>query len=227
MSARYRVGIDVAVRTHRVAGLGPDGEAGSKSFTIEATAAGFADLLRVLRARGAEPGQTVIGLEATGHLWENLEGHLTRAGYRVVVLTPLQTRRYPDVLRKKAKTDDVDAFVIAGLLRSGEAEASSVPDEPMQSLRDLARLRARLLRERQDDLRQLGAQLTVVCPAYRAALGDLLTARARGILRAGPTARHLAQATPRAIPHAAHSAGARGFTLEEATRVRDLARQST
>jgi transposase len=57
----------------------------------------------------------------------------------VVVLNPLQTRRYRDVLRKKAKTDDVDAYVIAGLLRSGEAEASYVPDEPMQSPRDLAR----------------------------------------------------------------------------------------
>ena len=138
MSARYSVGIDVASRTHRVAVLGPGGEAVGKSFTIEATAAGFADLLRALRARGAEPGQTVIGLEATGHLWENLEGYLTRAGYRVVV-NPLQTRRYRDVLRKKAKTDDVDAYVIAGLLRSGEAEASYVPDEPMQSPRDLAR----------------------------------------------------------------------------------------
>lgn len=227
MSAQYSVGIDVALRAHRVAVLGPDGEAVGKSLTIEATAAGFAELVRSLRARGADPAHAVIGLEATGHLWENLEGHLTRAGYRVVVLNPLQTRRYRDVLRKKAKTDDVDAYVIAGLLRSGEAEASYVPDEPIQSLRELARLRARLLRERQDYLRQLMAQLTVVFPEYQAALGDLLTARARGILRAWPTARHVAQATARAIHHAAHSAGARGFTLEEATRIRDLARQST
>jgi transposase len=227
MSTLYSVGIDVALRAHRVALLDRDGEAVGQSFTIDTTTAGFATLVRTLRERGAVPEQTVVAVEATGHLWENLHGYLTRAGYRVVVLNPLQTRRYRDVLRKKAKTDDVDAYVIAGLLRSGQAEASYVPDAQIQSLRELARLRARLMRERQDYLRQLVAQLTVVLPEHQAALGDLLTARARGILRAYPTAHHLAQATPRAIHHAAHSAGARGFTLAEATRVRELARQST
>lgn len=223
----YVIGIDVALRHHRVALLGPDGEAIGRSFTIEAAGAGFAALERTLRERGVPPDQSLIGLEATGDLWENLHTHLTAAGYRVVVLNPWQTRRYRDVLRKKAKTDDVDAYVIAGLLRSGQAEASYVPDEHVQSLRELARLRARLMRERQNYLRQLIAQLVVVFPEHEAALGDLLTARARGILRALPTAHHLAQATPRAIHHAAHSAGARGFTHDDATRVRDLARQST
>jgi transposase len=227
MNAAYSVGIDVALRSHRVAILGPDGEAVGKSFTIESTGAGFATLVATLHARGAAPATSAIGLEATGHLWENLEAHLTSAGYRVVVLNPVQTRRYRDVLRRKAKTDDIDAYVIAGLLRSGEAAASYVPAETIQSLRELARLRARLLRDRQNYLRQLGAQLGVVFPEHADALGDLLTARARGILRACPTAQHLAAATPRAIHHAAHSAGARGFTLDEATRVRDLARAST
>lgn len=226
MTAVYSVGIDVALRSHRVAVLGGDGEAVGRSFTIESTAGGFATLVATLHARGAVAAQSVIGLEATGHLWENLEAHLTRAGYRVVVLNPVQTRRYRDVLRRKAKTDDIDAYVIAGLLRSGAAAASYVPEETIQSLRELARLRARLMRDRQNYLRQLGAQLSVVFPEHPDALGDLLTARARGILRACPTAHHLAAATPHTIHHAAHSAGARGFTLEDATRVRDRARAS-
>ena len=226
MTAVYSVGIDVALRSHRVAVLGGDGEAVGKSFTIESTAGGFAALVETLHARGAGAAQSVIGLEATGHLWENLEAHLTRVGYRVVVLNPVQTRRYRDVLRRKAKTDDIDAYVIAGLLRSGAAAASYVPAETIQSLRELARLRARLMRDRQNYLRQLGAQLSVVFPEHATALGDLLTARARGILRACPTAYHLAAATPRTIHHAAHSAGARGFTREDATRVRDLGRAS-
>jgi transposase len=40
----------------------------------------------------------------------------------------LQTRRYRDVLRRKAKSDDIDAYVIAGLLRSEAAAACYVPD---------------------------------------------------------------------------------------------------
>jgi Transposase len=65
--------------------------------------------LRTLDARAATAAQTLIGLEASGHLWENLEAALVGAGYRVLVLNPLQTRRYRDVVRRKAKTDDIGA----------------------------------------------------------------------------------------------------------------------
>jgi transposase len=181
MAERF-VGIDVALRAHRIAVLDRDGEAVGPSFTIAASKDGVATLLRTLAARAAPAAQTLIGLEASGHLWENLEAALGGAGYRVIVLNPLQTRRYRDVVRRKAKTDDIDAHLIAGLLRSGAAQASYVPDEQIQSLRELARLRARLLADRQDYLRQLIAQLDVVLPEHQAVLGDLLTARARGIL---------------------------------------------
>jgi transposase len=225
MAERF-VGIDVALREHRVAVLDRDGEAAGPSFTIAASKDGMATLLRTLAARDATAAQTLIGLEASGHLWENLEAALVGAGYRVLVLNPLQTRRYRDVLRRKAKTDDIDAHVIAGLIRSGAAQASYVPDEHIQSLRELARLRARLMDDWQDYLRQLIAQLEVVLPEHRTALGDLRSARARGILAQFPTAQHLAQASPRAIRRAAEDAGTRGFTLDDAIAVRDAARQS-
>jgi transposase len=80
--------------------------------------------------------------------------------------------------------------------------------------------------DRQDYLRQLLAQLDVVFPEYHGVLGDVLTARARGILAQFPTAPHLAQATPRAIRRAAEGAGTRGFSLDDATAVRDAARGS-
>ena len=225
MAERF-VGIDVALREHRSAVLDRDGEAVGPSFTIAASKDGVATLVRALAARNATAAQTLIGLEASGHLWENLEAALVGAGYRVLVLNPLQTRRYRDVVRRKAKTDDIDAHVIAGLIRSGAAQASYVPDEQIQSLREFARLRARLMDDRQVYLRQLIAQLDVVLPEHRTALGDLLSARARGILAQFPTAQHLAQASPRAIRRAAQDAGTRGFALDDAVAVRDAARQS-
>jgi len=188
------VGIDVALQEHRVGILDDVGEAVGHSFTIAATRDGVRQLLTTTLAhRGAAPAATQIALEATGHLWETLEAALIGAGYRVVVLNPLQTRRYRDVLGAKPSTDDIDAYVIAGLLRSGAAEASYVPDKQIQSLRELARLRARLMQERQNYVRQLLAQLDVVLPEHRTALGDVLTARARGVLAGFPTTRHLAQ----------------------------------
>ena len=216
----------MALREHRIAVLDRDGASVGPSFTIAASQDGVAPPLRTLAARAATAAPTLLGLEASGHLWENLEAALVGAGDRVLVLNPLQTRRYRDVVRRKAKTDDIDAHVIAGLLRSGAAQASYVPDEQIQSLRELARLRARLLADRQDYLRQLIAQLDVVLPEHRTALGDLLSARARGILAQFPTAPHLAQASPRAIRRAAEDAGTRGFALDDAIAVRDAARQS-
>jgi transposase len=227
MDTPYCVGIDVALHDHRVAILGSDGEARGKSFSILASQEGFADLVRTLHAREATPGSPLGGLEATGHFWENLEAFLSGAGYRVGVLNPLQTRRYRDVLRRKAKTDDIDADVIAGLLRSEAAAACYVPDEQIQSLRELARLRARLMRERQDYLRQLVAQLDVVFPEHRESLGAATTARARGLRTVFPTARHLADATPATLRRTAAAAGARGFSLQDATALRDRARHST
>src|SRR5437870_13209920 len=67
------VGIDVALHEHRVAVLDRDGEAVGPSFTIAASTDGVATLLRTLDARAATAAQTLIGLEASGHLWENLE----------------------------------------------------------------------------------------------------------------------------------------------------------
>ena len=67
------VGIDVALREHRIAVLDRDGEAVGPSFTIAASTDGVATLLRTLDARAATAAQTLIGLEASGHLWENLE----------------------------------------------------------------------------------------------------------------------------------------------------------
>jgi hypothetical protein len=72
-----------------VAVLDRDGEAVGPSFTIVASQDGVATLLRTLDARGATAAPTLIGLEASGHLWENLEAALIGAGYRVLVLNPL------------------------------------------------------------------------------------------------------------------------------------------
>ena len=230
MTTQYFVGIDVARDSHRVALIGLDGERLGGSFTVAATRRGLAQLERTLRERGARPAQTLVGLEASGHLWENLEAFLSQKGYRVRLLNPLRLRRFREVLGAKAKTDDLDAYLIAGLLRSGsggaEGKGSYIPDEQVQSLRELARLRARLLRERQDYLRRLQALLALVFPEGRGLLGELTGLRAQALLKAFPTARHLAAASPQEILKVARKAGARGFTAQQAAQLHKVASES-
>src|SRR5207249_11428874 len=56
------VGIDVALREHRIAVLDRDGEAVGPSFTIAASTDGVATLLRTLDARDATAAQNLSGL---------------------------------------------------------------------------------------------------------------------------------------------------------------------
>jgi len=74
------VGIDVALERHRCAVLDSVGEAVERSLSVEATCDGFAALVEELRRRGIAAGNSLVGLEAAGHLWENLEAHLTSRG---------------------------------------------------------------------------------------------------------------------------------------------------
>ena len=90
-TVRCVVGIDVAKRSHVACALeAPTGAVRQRPTKIEATAAGYARLCGWLAGWG-EPAGVLIGLEATGSLWDPLHDALTQAGYRVVLLTPQQT----------------------------------------------------------------------------------------------------------------------------------------
>jgi len=119
----YYLGIDISKKSFTVSVLDEEGEAITKFLTFPCTRKGMEKLVDKISSLKLEKDKTVIGIEATGNLWENLYSFLE--GYRVIILNPYQTRKYHQLLSKKAKTDKVDSLVIAGLLRSKEALASS------------------------------------------------------------------------------------------------------
>ncbi len=142
----FYLGIDVSQKTHRFVLLDDQGEKLTKPFTIQNTQEHFQELLQRLEALNLSPDNTLAGLEATGSCWENLYCLLTEKGYRVILINPYQTNKFREALRKKAKTDDIDALIIAGLLRSGHSASSYVPDEQDQTLRELTKMRYQFLK---------------------------------------------------------------------------------
>jgi len=50
--------------------------------------------------------------------------HLNDHGFHVVLLNPYHTEKFREALAKKAKTDDIDALVIAQLLKNGQSQGS-------------------------------------------------------------------------------------------------------
>jgi transposase len=163
-AVRCVVGIDVAKRSHVVCALAvPTGAVRQKAFKIEATAAGYDGLCTQL-ARWGTPEEVLIGVEATGCLWEPLYDALTRTGYRVVVLNPRQTAAWAAGLGLRAKTDGLDAQTLARGLLAGYGRASVLPSETVQALRELTRARRDLIQSRTAARQRLVDELVVVFP---------------------------------------------------------------
>ena len=194
---RCVVGIDVAKRGHVVCALDvPTGAVRQKALKIEATAEGYAGL-RAQLGRWGTPQQLLVGVEATGSLWEPLHDALTRAGYRVVVLNPRQTAAWAAGLGLRAKTDGLDAQTLARGLLAGYARASVLPSEAVQALRELTRARRDLVQSQTAARQRLQDELVVVfpeLPGHTPDHCDLATPAVLHLLSAYGSARDLAAA---------------------------------
>jgi transposase len=106
----------------------------------------------VERLRSLNVGR--VGVEASGHYEARLVRALRRAGFEVLVLDPAQVHGYRRFKNKRAKTDPIDAVLIAAAT-AGCDEIRAAPDERLAFLaehltlieqigEDIARLKTRL-----------------------------------------------------------------------------------
>ena len=130
------VGIDVSKVKLDVAIL-PSGE----QFTVSNDRHGVGELVR--RLSPLAPSRVV--LEATGKLEQLAVSELAAAGLPVVVINPAQVRHYAKARGKWAKTDPIDARLIAEFARDLEPELRPLPDAETQALAALCQRRNQLL----------------------------------------------------------------------------------
>jgi transposase len=133
------VGIDVAKATLDVA-LRP----GAQAFTAANDDAGVRDL--VARLRAAAPALVV--LEATGGYELAAVAALAAAGLPVVVANPRQVRDFARSTGQLAKTDRIDAAVLALFAERVRPEPRPLADEAAQALDALLARRRQLLEMR-------------------------------------------------------------------------------
>jgi transposase len=222
----FCLGIDVSQKTSSCLILNPEGRK-VKAFPMENAPAGLERLLLKLEELSIPKEDLLIGFEATGNFWENLYVHLQEKGFRVVLLNPFHVKRFREALAKKAKTDSIDALVIAQFLRTGEYVQSQVAEETVQSLREMTRLRYELLKEKKNYQRQVCSMLTVVFPEYtQTVLKNPFTVSALAVLQKFPTAKDLAQAKPRQIEKIIRSIPGNNFGLKEIENLIATARNS-
>ena len=225
----YVVGIDIAKQAHVVCALNAHtGQMHLRPRSFPATAQGYADLQAVVQQWGA-PSTILVGLEATGCLWEPLYEHLTGAGYTVLVLNPRQTVSWAASLGLRAKTDGIDAHTLARGLLAGYAQASTVPSEAVQELRALTRARRDLVQAQTAAKQRLRDELVVLfpeLPAHTPAQCDLLAPAVLRLLAVYSSAQAIAQATPDELAAVLAEVSAGQWTMEHVQELQRVAQHS-
>jgi transposase len=87
----------------------------------------------------------VIAVEATGGFETVVVASLAAAGLPVVVVNPAQVRAFAIALGQRAKTDPIDAAVIAHFAAATRPQVRELPDAATQALADLVARRRQII----------------------------------------------------------------------------------
>lgn len=130
------VGIDVSKDRLDVA-LRPTGEV----FAVERNAAGLAALIEKLQPLAP----ALVALEATGGFETVAAAALAAAGLPLVVVNPAQVRAFAKAIGRHAKTDAIDAAVIAHFADATRPAPRPLPDAATRLLADLVARRRQII----------------------------------------------------------------------------------
>jgi transposase len=113
----------------------------AQAFAVARNGAGIEELA----ARLAALAPAVVAIEATGGFETIVAAGLAGAGLPVVVVNPAQIRAYAKAIKQRAKTDPIDAAVIAKFARATRPEVRPLPDEATRQLADLVARRRQIV----------------------------------------------------------------------------------
>jgi len=219
----FYCGIDVAKLKHVVSIMDERGQVTRTGFTITNTRAGFDQMLETLKA---QPEAVSVGLEATGHYWLALYDELTRQGYPVTVLNPLQIAAYRKTGIRKLKSDASHAVWIADYIRVSNLSPTT-PDLPvLLQLRELTRFRFRLSEQIGNVKRKLLSILDRVFPEYERLFSSVFLQASRAVLQEAVSAHEFADFDLHELAALLSQASHGRFGQEKAELLQQQARQS-
>lgn len=186
---RY-IGIDIGSTKHAVAIVNEQGEVRLKPRFFDAKKTGYEELFETLGA----PEDAVVAMEATGHYWQNIYIELASRGFAVVLINPFRTRRYAEEDLVRAKTDKIDAGLIARFAAQKRVTGERATDTLRLALRELVSLRDRLQQDLDDRGRQLHRALDLSFPESKSLFKSITSLKTTTILKTYPGGTPLAQA---------------------------------
>jgi len=111
------------------------------AFAVARDGKGLSELIERVKEAGAER----IAVEATGGFETVVAAALAGAGLPVVVVNPAQVRHFAQAVGQRAKTDPIDAAMIARFVEATRPELRPLPDEATRLLADLVARRRQII----------------------------------------------------------------------------------
>lgn len=190
----FIVGIDVAKRKHDVTVITADGDIVCKSFSITNNCSGYNRLMEKLRKLTNIRSEFIFALESTAHYWLALYTRLLKEGFTVVVPNPIQTASMREMCLHHNKTDAIDSYAIAEVIRFGRYSASNVSQEKLFALKELCRNRFYLIDTASDFKRKIITLLDRIFPEYETFFESMFCKTSIAVLKRYPTPQKLANA---------------------------------
>lgn len=134
------VGIDVAQDTLDVCTLPTD-----RTLRVPNTPAGHRKLLNTLLPLADQPSDIRAVVESTGSLELPVALALEAAGIEVVIIKPERARHFAKAHGQLAKTDAIDARILAQFVRDVPLSVTPLPPEELRHFRDLLDRRQQLV----------------------------------------------------------------------------------
>jgi len=136
------VGIDVSKRSLDVCILREDDrQEGGESFVVSNDQEGVQEMLSRLEGASVE----LAVMEATGRYERLAATMLAASSISVAIVNPRQARDFAKAIGQLAKTDKIDAFVLARFARAVEPRTSVIPEEKAVALQGILARRRQLI----------------------------------------------------------------------------------
>src|SRR4051794_3840785 len=145
---RLFAGVDIAATTFAAswtsAATPPE-----RAVTFAQSPDGFSSFQDRLLTLGVPPTEILVVIEATGSYWVALAVSLHEAGFAVAVINPAHAHNYVLSLPRRAKTDALDAQLLAQFAAERQPPRWTPPEQVYHELRQRLLVRDGLLTMRQ------------------------------------------------------------------------------
>ena len=167
-----------------------------------------------------------FAMEATGHYWLSLYAHLRQDNQTVRVINPLQSDALRGLLIHETKTDAIDAFIIAEVVRIGRYSKTEILPENIHALRELCRQRFYIVDIASDIKRKVIALLDQIFPEYEKLFSDTFGVTSMEILANYQTPEQILNVDSQTLAELLSKASRGRFGLDKANQIQDFAKNS-